>query len=423
MASTSDLNNLKVLVCGGGNGAHTIAALAGSCEGVEVRWLSLFRDEAERIEKAMGSDPLQAEIAAREGQPQKILKSRPKVITNDPAKCVPGANLIIFSLPAFGHAEYFEKIAPLLEPNAVLAGMPGQFGFQFQAAKLLGEKGQTCTILCFETMPWACRIAEFGRRVEVLGVKDGISTSMNPMKRDPAAFDAIAAMQKLMGPLPVISVADNYLAVNLFTVVHPPIMYGQWKDWDGKPVGEKPLFYQGLTPFAAELLSKCSDELIETGKAIQKAAPQLDMSGVLHIFDWYKKAYPADIDDWSSLHAAMVCCKSYEGLTHPMKEVPGGLVPDFNYRYLSEDMPYAFCVARGIAELAGVKTPAIDETIMWCQKTMGKEYLVDGSMKGKDVPGTRAPQAYGYNSLQDIIALCGKAPVRQAPCGGCCPIA
>jgi len=178
--------------------------------------------------------------------------------------------------------------------------------------------------------------------------------------------------------------------------------------------------------------------LIETGKAIQKAAPQLDMSGVLHIFDWYKKAYPADINDWSSLHAAMVCCKSYEGLTHPMKEASpesrhwwnsawhpheSGMVPDFNYRYLSEDMPYAFIVSRGIAELAGVKTPAIDETIMWCQKTMGKEYLVDGLLKGKDVAGSRAPQAYGYTSLQEIIALCGKAPAKQAPCGGCCPIA
>merc|ERR1719162_2264702 len=106
----------------------------------------------------------------------------------------------------------------------------------------------------------------------------------------------------------------------------------------------------------------------------------------------------------------MICCKSYEGLTHPMKEVDGGLVPDFGYRYLTEDLPYSFCVVRGIAELAGVKTPALDETIEWCQKKMDKEYLVDGSMKGKDVAGTRAPQAYGYNSLQDIVALCGKAP-------------
>jgi len=318
--------------------------------------------------------------------------------------------LIIFSLPAFGHAEYFTKLAPLLEPNAILAGMPGQFGFQFQAAKLLGDKGKSCTILCFETMPWACRIAEFGRRVEILGVKDSISTSVNPMDRDPKAFDSISAMQRLFGPLPVITIADNYLAVNLFTVVHPPIMYGQWKDWDGLPLDKKPLFYQGLTPAAAELLSKCSDELIETGKAIQKVAPHLDMSGVIHILDWYKKAYPADIDDWSSLHAAMICCKSYEGLTHPMVEVDGKYMPDFKYRYLSEDLPYSFCVVRGIAELAGVKTPALDETIEWCQKKMDKEYLVDGSMKGKDVPGTRAPQAYGYNSLQEIVALCGKAP-------------
>jgi len=256
-------------------------------------------------------------------------------------------------------------------------------------------------------MPWACRILAFGKQVEILGTKGSLSTTFNPGTRDPSAPNAVALLQRLLGPLPVLDLADNYLAVNLFTVVHPPIMYGQWKDWDGKPVTEKPLFYQGLNAVGEDMLNRVSNELIATAAAIEKVAPHFDMSGVIHIFDWYRKAYSDDIDDWSSLGAAMRCCKSYRGLTHPMKEVDGGLVPDWTYRYMSEDLPFGFTVCKGICELAGQSTPAMDETIRWAQEKMGKEYLVGSSLCGKDVATTRAPQCYGIKSLDELIKLAG----------------
>lgn len=400
------MSKLNVLVCGGGNGAHTIAGLASSREDVEVRWMSLFRDEAERIAASMAAGDGMLEVVQPGGV---VSKSKPELITKDASVAVPGANLIIFCMPAFAHAEYFETIAKYLEPNAVVCGMPGQFGFQFQASALMGENGATCSVLCFETMPWACRILEFGKKVEVLGTKDKISSSFNPGLRDPNAPNAVSLMQRLLGPAPVVALCDNYLEVNLFTVVHPPILWGQWKDWDQKPVAEKPLFYQGLNKEAADMLDRCSKELLETAAVIQTRAPHLNMSGVIHILDWYKKAYPEDIDDWSSLQAAMQCCKSYRGLTHAMKEVEGGFVPDWTYRYLSEDLPFGFCVNKGIAELCGVDTPALDEVIKWGQEKMGKEFIVGTSLSGKDVGSTRAPQNYGIKSFEDLVKLAGPA--------------
>eukprot|EP00811_Abedinium_folium_P020911 NODE_2993_length_2109_cov_7.529768.p1 GENE.NODE_2993_length_2109_cov_7.529768~~NODE_2993_length_2109_cov_7.529768.p1 ORF type:complete len:623 (-),score=194.44 NODE_2993_length_2109_cov_7.529768:239-1951(-) len=275
---------------------------------------------------------------------------------------------------------------------------------------MLGERGKSCSLLSLETMPWACRIEVFGRCAEVLGVKDSISTSFNARGRSTGEVDAVATLQRLFGPLPVISLADNYLEVNLFTVVHPPIMYGQWCNWDGKPVKEKPLFYQGLNDIGADMLDRCSKELCDTAAAIARVAPHLDMSGVLHIFDWYKKAYPNDIDDWSNLGTAMRCCKSYRGLTHPMKEQDDGFMPDFSARYITEDLPFGYTVCKGISELAGVATPALDETIKWCQEKMEKEFIKDGKLSGKDVDITRAPQRFGFTSLQELIDLAGKPP-------------
>lgn len=61
------------------------------------------------------------------------------------------------------------------------------------------------------------------------------------------------------------------------------------------------------------------------------------------------------------------------------------------------------CVTRGIAELAGVATPHMDDVILWAQKVMGKEYLKDGKLCGKDVDSTRAPQHYGFNDLDTFM--------------------
>jgi hypothetical protein len=81
----------------------------------------------------------------------------------------------------------------------------------------------------------------------------------------------------------------------------------------------------------------------------------------------------------------------------------GGLVPDFQARYLSEDVPFALLATRGIAELAGVATPTMDEVITWAQELLSKEYLVDGKLTGRDVIHSRAPQRYGFNELDGMI--------------------
>lgn len=397
---------IKLLICGGGNGAHTLTGLASSRANVEVNVMSLFADEAERWRKTLGNDDFTLHFTEKDGSVTPI-KSKPKMITNDPAQAVPGCNLIIFTVPAFAHEGYFKALAPYIEENAVVVGLPSQPGFQFQCVDLLGERGKKCAIVSFESLPWACRIMTFAREVKVLGAKDTLSAAIIMRKCKPQ-FEILPTIQYLLGPEPNLTQANNYLAINLLADanVHPPIMYGTWKDWDNKPMAEKPLFYQGLNEFCADLLSKVSYELMETAKAIEKECPVFDMKDVIHLHDWYKLNYKESISDDSTLLSCMKSNKAYDGLVHPMKETDDGkFVPDFKYRYMAEDMPFGFIVFRGIAQLAGVKTPAMDETIYWCQKIMGKEFLVDGELNGKDMNMTRAPQRYNFKCIRDLVDL------------------
>lgn len=96
--------------------------------------------------------------------------------------------------------------------------------------------------------------------------------------------------------------------------------------------------------------------------------------------------------------------RAYDGLVHPMKEEnPGKYVPDYTYRYIREDVPMGIVPIKGIAELAGVSTPYLDEVITWCQGKLNKEFLVGNKLTGKDLKDIRAPQKYGYNKLEDLF--------------------
>ena len=121
------------------------------------------------------------------------------------------------------------------------------------------------------------------------------------------------------------------------------------------------------------------------------------------------RSYGDDIEDQSSIYKMLITNKGYRGLTHPMREVdtPQGkkYLPNFKYRYFSEDIPMGLVVTRGIAELAGVATPNMDDVINWCQEVMGKEYLVNGKLTGKDLDTTRAPQNFGFKDLDTFMKV------------------
>ncbi|XP_061191441.1 opine dehydrogenase-like isoform X2 [Saccostrea echinata] len=403
MMGTED--KLKVLICGGGNGAHCLAGLSASKPEHETRVLTLYADEAERWTKILQSDDLTVTIMKNDGSSDEV-KSKPSLITKDPKAAVTGADVIFLIVPAFAHEQYFREISPFVGDNTVIVGLPGQAGFEFQCLNMLGEKSKTCTIMSAESLPWACRILEFGRLVQILGVKETLGVSKLQGSQSKLKGSPFEIVQNVLGPKPVLREIQNYIAVNLMakSIIHPPLMYGKWSTFDGTPLNEKPLFYQGVDEKQAKLLSDVSDECIAIGKAIEKQIPGMDMSDVIHIFDWFLTYYADQITDKTNLMMAMQTNKAYDGLLHPMKEVgEGQFVPDFTYRYTAEDIPFGLVVMKGIGQLAGVPTPVMDEIITWAQDKLNQEYLTGSELTGKDVSKTRAPQRFGFKSLQQLF--------------------
>ncbi len=397
----------KLTICGGGNAAHVLIALAGHA-GWEVDVLAPLYDEAERLRAGMALGGITAHFADR------VVTGRAGRVGANPAEVVPGSELVLLALPAFAHGSILQTIAPFLDRGARLGALPARGGLDYQVRALLAVHDHSppapYTLFGLQTLPWACRITTYGREVTVLGTKAVV---------DLAAMPAAAAplLARQLSPLfgvhlhPISSFLGLTLA-NTGQLIHPGIMVGLCRGREESTFDpdEVPLFYQGVDETTAGVLQAMSVEVQQLAGRLAGRLADFNSQEVLPLHEWLRRSYPADITDPHTLKSAFVTNRAYAGLRLPTRPAGQRRTVDFSSRYLAEDIPYGLAVVRGLAELAGLATPAIDEVILWAQARLGHTYLTGGQLAGPDLARTRAPQVYGLHHLDQLSAelLSGK---------------
>ena len=99
---------------------------------------------------------------------------------------------------------------------------------------------------------------------------------------------------------------------------------------------------------------------------------------------------------------------------------------DFQSRYLTEDVPFGLVLICVLADICSSPCPMLHkvassrvvtkvcftdvsdalQVLLWCQKVIGKEYLVDSALVGKDMSEVWGP---GQCGLGDVAALVAAA--------------
>lgn len=401
----------RVLICGTGSGAHALAAVA-SRNGFEVCVLSQSADKAQRWTELLQRQPLA--VVGRNGHNGgSAWNANYFTVTDDPAVAVSGCNFIVFAVPTFSHERYLELLEPEIGDGCIIVGLPGQNGFEFEVRKALGPKLRNCVVMNFESLPWSCRVVEFGKTVRVNGTKETLAGAVQGDLTKTKVREPLVTLQRLLGEFPKLRLSGHMLGINLMSLnaySHPPIMYGRWKDWDGKPLDQQPLFFQGVDEDTAALLEKISDEVVAISRRIMSGYPEVDLSQVIPMYEWDIAHYGNQIKDKTNLMTALRTNVLYQGRTHPMIQTENGQhIPDFNHRFLLEDIP-SLAVIRGIAEIAGVETPNLDKVLLWGQEKMNKEYLVGSKLIGKDLMSTRCPQRYGLTTIEELLGYMDQSP-------------
>ncbi|CAG9466514.1 unnamed protein product [Pedinophyceae sp. YPF-701] len=416
-----------ITVAGGGNAAHVVLALLGSNPNFTVQLWDTLSHEVEAFRAALAANGGMVAVEHPDGKPDTL--GRVAKVSSDPADLLPATDLLLLSVPAPFHGLYLERAVPHLHEDMHVGCMVAEGGFDWQALSYVSSvpmlHGARLSIFAMETLPWACKIVEYGRKARISGVKEDVDISVFPRaagrevaqmindligtQRQVTTKKGTALTEHAYPQLNATTFIESTL-MNINSVWHPCITYARFGPhaWDQKtPFAEPPLFYEGVGDIAGNVLTGVSNEVMAVRRALEQAAPHLDLHNVHHVREWVLRAYKNDIADKSTLATSIATNRAYVGYRHPMREVaPGQLLPDERARYMSEDVPFGLAVTKGIAEIVAVETPCMDRVIAWCQGRMGKEYVVGGHLRGKDVLETRAPQRFGITSLAALLRLC-----------------
>lgn len=400
---------IRVLVCGAGSGSHALAGTLSLKPDVEVRVFINDVDKVRRWNERANEQRLAIAIRQEDNDEWVERLANPFTISADPETAARDCDIIFLVLPAFLHLEYLKQLAPHIEKGCLPIGLPGQTGFEFDARHALGAKIDTCILMNFESLPWVCRTVEFGKAVNILSSKARLAGALQGNLASARLADPLACLQYLLGSPPELVVSGHLLGISLLSpnaYSHPPITYARWKEWDGETFDRAPLFYHGVDDRAADLIYQLSEEVLAIAHRIEAKYPQVDLSQVIPIAEWDIAHYGKYIADKTNYTAVLRTNAAYEGITHPtIQKSDGSHVPNFNHRFLTEDLPFGLVVIRGIAEIVGVQTPYTDLVLAWGQEKLGKAYLVGDRLVGKDLDETRCPQRYGFATLPDILGL------------------
>jgi hypothetical protein len=262
-------------------------------------------------------------------------------------------------------------------------------------------------IFCgYEALPWTIRMIEWGRKACIIGTQNEILAAVVPQT---AAGEALETLQSLyIFGLTNAKAGHSVRSVFLHNpayIYHPGIMFGRWCPdvWDGTPVEAAPPFYHGIDDYTETVLLQMGDETQAIGKRIAESSQASDLVDVPETKQFMMTAFASSITDPSTLKSCFQSNRAYHDIKHDCLEADGGVVPDFQHRYLSEDVPIGLAFVKGLAQILEIPTPTTDKVLVWAQEQLGLELMVDGKLAGRDLQKTCAPQAVGITTQSDLF--------------------
>lgn len=235
------------------------------------------------------------------------------------------------------------------------------------------------TIFSLHYVPFICKVAEYGKSINIIGPKKCLYATSYPIEKVHYASNVLSQMYFLpCVPIP------SFLNLTLCPsnqIIHPGRVTGFFNRFDEKAnkilkKSEVPLLYEDLDDVCADEIQKLDDEIQAIKAAILKAHPDLNLDQVMPIKDRICTMYSNQISDRSSLKRIFNTNIGYSRVPFPMIPVEGQDLANtaegdvqvklnFNARFFWEDLPYGLCILKDIGRIVGVETPNVTRNIIF----------------------------------------------------------
>lgn len=344
---------MKIAVLGGGHGCYAAAAdlaLAGH----DVR---LWRRDAQALQAVVAAGSIVLKDA---DGPREV---RIALATEDIARVLDGAKLVLIPSPALAQADIARAIAPHLRDGQVVFLPPGTFG-SFVMARLVRQAGSKADVLWAETgtLPWLAR--KHGERevnVTIRAVR--LPTGVYPARR---ADEALAVIREAFPAVHGCGDALSGALMNAGPVIHPPLVVmnaaplQHFERWD--------IHDEGTQPAVRAVTDRLDLERVAVRQALGYGAPHYPLS------DHYAN------DRWMYGDAHRKLVKSGDWREH---------IDLATHRYVTEDTELGLAFLASVARWAGVDAPIAQGLL-----------AVAGGWQGRDLRrGPRTLEALGLDGL------------------------
>lgn len=257
-----------------------------------------------------------------------------ELVTDNISKAIENCNIIFITIPANGHSDIANLLAPCVKKNQTIILHPGRTFGGIEVLNIISQHSN-------QNIP---KIAETQTIVFTCRKTTNSSVVILELKKDVMLAGINCEAQDIINEIPN-CLRNNYIAeksfiktslgnVGMLLHVAPVLLNIGWIEW-GK-INFK-YYYSGITPSIASLIEKIDKERCNVAKAYGVEIETLK--------DWLRKSYGVY---GVSLYELIHNVESYKYIDAP---------DTLNHRYLYEDIPTGLVALEAAGKNKNIKTP------------------------------------------------------------------
>ncbi len=350
---------IRFTVIGAGHGGKAIAA-----DLARKRFrVALFNRTPLRIEEIRTTKEI--EIEYEDGT---IFRSHLETVTSNISEAIEGADIIMVVIPASGHKDVAEMLAPHLRSGQIIVLNPGRTGGALQFRQILDSAVCSPDVYIAETETFLFISRSTGpTQAHIFHRKNGVYLAALP------AIHTNLILKKIHPAYPQFIPARNVFQTsiqNLGAIFHPALALLN-AGWIEHSKGNFQFYIEGTTRSTSRIIGMLDKERMSIAKALK-----LDICTAR---EWFKNAYSAE---GGNLYEAIQANPGYQGIKAPR---------NLRHRYIFEDVPFSLVPMSSIGSWMGVKTEMINSMIRIASVMLETDYFKIGrtietmGLKGKSL--------------------------------------
>ena len=336
----------KICICGGGNIAHSLAAMFSN-DGTTVRIYT-------RNPQLWGSS-----MIYKKGTSHLLHKSSGTLLASNDIGIIHDCDCIVIALPRFAIKDVLIQLDSTLHTGQTVIFIPATSGMETIVEKLAIKGIDT---LGFQRVPYVARTISYGHSVWISDVRNEhkIAFSRNEIVGKWRQFFEA----KFGGHVIELSSFLSFTFSNSNPLLHPSRLVELLHGGNDGQYKECPLFYADWTNKSSEYYVESDAEMFNCYFTYNKNSALSDYESVLNHYE---------VSSVNELTKKIRSIESLKKIYSPWKKTEYGLwTPDFSSRYFTEDIPFGTRIIQNYARKVGVATPTIDYLINEINSAMFK---------------------------------------------------